>query len=204
MYNDPVVSTYPKRASQWTARALNRRGFTVVPSQPAAHPGQSAYVLAAGPRQLAFHLPKDRSMTEYICNSYFTRLNWHRPVYEQNDFMLGLGALYDSLDDEIKPTVPMATTSPTGIAHPTDDPGFLCSVYLILALGTLSEENNRLHHTEGMPDTGAAGYPTHEEFFELALAVKPDLRVTISSLQAMILLQWYLYTEVCVHILQLI
>jgi len=39
-------------------------------------------------------------------------------------------------------------------------------------------------------------WPEHEEFFERALAVKPDLRVTLSSLQALILLQWYLYTEV--------
>ncbi|KAI9066113.1 hypothetical protein FKP32DRAFT_1589993 [Trametes sanguinea] len=39
-------------------------------------------------------------------------------------------------------------------------------------------------------------WPEHEEFFQFALAVKPDLRVTVSSLQALILLHWYLYTEV--------
>ncbi|KAI6037667.1 fungal-specific transcription factor domain-containing protein [Pisolithus marmoratus] len=38
-------------------------------------------------------------------------------------------------------------------------------------------------------------WPEYYEFFERALAVKPHLRVTISSLQALILLQWYLYTE---------
>ena len=49
---------------------------------------------------------------------------------------------------------------------------------------------------EAPPTNALKDFPTHEEFFELALAVKPDLRVTISSLQALILLQWYLYTEV--------
>ena len=39
-------------------------------------------------------------------------------------------------------------------------------------------------------------WPHHEDFFEMALAVKPELKVTISSLQALILLHWYLYTEV--------
>ncbi|OJA16721.1 hypothetical protein AZE42_12355 [Rhizopogon vesiculosus] len=37
-------------------------------------------------------------------------------------------------------------------------------------------------------------WPEHDEFFERALAVKPHLRVTISSLQSLILLQWYIYT----------
>ena len=43
------------------------------------------------------------------------------------------------------------------------------------------------------------GWPTHEEFFEQALVVKPELRVTTSSLQALVLLQWYLYIEVRSH-----
>ena len=43
-----------------------------------------------------------------------------------------------------------------------------------------------------------ADWPSQEEFFDRALAVKPDLRVTLSSLQALILLHWYLYTEVSV------
>ncbi|ELU40180.1 fungal specific transcription factor domain-containing protein [Rhizoctonia solani AG-1 IA] len=38
-------------------------------------------------------------------------------------------------------------------------------------------------------------WPSHVLFFNLALRIKPDLRVTISSLQALILLHWYLYTE---------
>jgi hypothetical protein len=39
-------------------------------------------------------------------------------------------------------------------------------------------------------------WPTHDEFFARALSIKPDLRVSVSSLQALILLHWYLYTEV--------
>lgn len=39
-------------------------------------------------------------------------------------------------------------------------------------------------------------WPAHDEFFARALGVKPDLRVTLSSLQALILLHWYLYCEV--------
>jgi hypothetical protein len=72
---------------------------------------------------------------------------------------------------------------------PESDPGFLCSVYLILALGRLCVDNEHMHDgNEGYPDS-MRDYPTHEEFFELALAVEPDLRVTTSSLQALILLQ---------------
>ena len=39
-------------------------------------------------------------------------------------------------------------------------------------------------------------WPDHDEFFRRALGVKPYLKVAISSLQALILLHWYLYTEV--------
>jgi hypothetical protein len=90
------------------------------------------------------------------------------------------------------------------------DPGYICSVYLILALGTLSELNHRAVKSEMENNVDILGplgstmakklmpldWPEHDEFFERALAVKPDLRVAISSLQALILLHWYLYTEV--------
>jgi hypothetical protein len=61
-------------------------------------------------------------------------------------------------------------------------------VYLILALGTLSELNHRVVKLEPIG--------LHDKFTGRALAVKPDLHVTISSLQALILQHWYLYTEV--------
>jgi hypothetical protein len=136
-------------------------------------------------------LPKDREMTTHVVDTYFTHLNLHRPVFERNEFGKILNEYYDG----------------TAAAY---DPGHICSVYLILALGTLSDLNHRAVRAELenkgeviehlgpemakklMPPT----WPQHDEFFERALAVKPDLRVTISSLQALILLHWYLYTEV--------
>jgi hypothetical protein len=125
-------------------------------------------------------------MLDKIVDVYFMRLNHHRPVFMRNTFEKNLDALYDG-------------TAP-------HDPGFVCSVYLILALGTLSELNNRVSgaEKEGKPPVSGAplkklmpaDWPSQEEFFDLALAVKPELRVTLSSLQALILLHWYLYTEV--------
>ncbi|KAJ3569705.1 hypothetical protein NP233_g4870 [Leucocoprinus birnbaumii] len=88
------------------------------------------------------------------------------------------------------------------------DPGHICGVYLVLALGTLSELNHRAVDAdiENKSDVNRTissvakdlmppEWPTHDEFFERALAVKPDLRVSVSSLQSLILLHWYLYTE---------
>lgn len=130
-------------------------------------------------------LPRDREMVDRIVDIYFSRLNYHRPVFPQEEFNSSLSALYAG-------TIP-------------HDPGFICSVYIILALGTLSEMNHRACSLDGqegrqMPRIAKnlmpEDWPDHEEFFDRGLAVKPDLRVTISSLQALILLQWYLYTEV--------
>ena len=133
-------------------------------------------------------LPKDRDMVRHIVDVYFKRLDFHRPVILRGHFEQILDFLYDG-----QPVV--------------NDPGYICSVYLILALGTLSELNARSNAVDKdalQPPTSPAAskklmppdWPEHEEFFERALAVKPDLRVTLSSLQALILLHWYLYTEV--------
>lgn len=131
-------------------------------------------------------LPKDRDMVRNVLDAYFTRLNYHRPVFTRSTFEKTLETLY-------------AGTAP-------HDPGYVCSLYLILALGTLSELNHRVNGAEkegqtinpgpGLRKLLPADWPSSEEFFDRALAVKPDLRVTISSLQALILLHWYLYTEV--------
>ncbi|KIP11070.1 hypothetical protein PHLGIDRAFT_84228 [Phlebiopsis gigantea 11061_1 CR5-6] len=130
-------------------------------------------------------LPKDRDMVRNVLDAYFTRLNYHRPVFTRSTFEKTLETLY-------------AGTAP-------HDPGYVCSLYLILALGTLSELNHRVNGAEkegqtinpgpGLRKLLPADWPSSEEFFDRALAVKPDLRVTISSLQALILLHWYLYTE---------
>jgi hypothetical protein len=138
---------------------------------------------------LTLWMPKDRSLTNKIVDVYFNHLNVDRPVFFRSDFEHKLKALYDG----------------ENVQH---DPGFICSMYLILALGTLSELNHQGSITDKDKKTPSDSpintrkllptiWPEHDEFFERALAVKPHLCVTISSLQALLLLHWYLYTEVC-------
>ncbi|KAF9448605.1 hypothetical protein P691DRAFT_33139 [Macrolepiota fuliginosa MF-IS2] len=133
-------------------------------------------------------LPKDRNMLSKIVDVYFARLNIHRPVFSRKEFDKVVGEMYEQ----------------TTAAH---DPGHICSVYLVLALGTLSELNHRAVEADienktdfknissVAKDLMPVDWPEHDEFFERALSVKPDLRVSLSSLQALILLHWYLYTE---------
>ncbi|EEB99594.1 hypothetical protein MPER_00698 [Moniliophthora perniciosa FA553] len=130
-------------------------------------------------------------MVKRIADVFFNRLNCHRPVFARKDFDTSLEDLYTEKGSH--------------------DPGFICSLYLVLALGTLSELNYRSSQVDDdntKDDSNAPlspavtrklmplDWPQHEDFFEMALAVKPELKVTISSLQALILLHWYLYTEV--------
>ncbi|KAM6504431.1 Fungal specific transcription factor domain containing protein [Amanita muscaria] len=135
-------------------------------------------------------LPKDREAVQRIVNVYFHRLNVHRPVFSRKEFDKILTDIYDN---------------PGTIIY---DPGYICGIYLVLALGTLSELNHQaasedFEKQRMTQNLGSAsiknrmplGWPAHEEFFERALAIKPDLRVNISSLQALILVHWYLYTE---------
>ncbi|KAG9039449.1 hypothetical protein FRB95_010738 [Tulasnella sp. JGI-2019a] len=215
MEDDELIPRYPKLVSQWTARQVLRRAS--VPSPPtvtttvAAHtlgpyPGSSSSPSShvQNPRKLAFRLPKNRHLTERVVKKYFDSLNPHRPIFIPEEFEAALKMTYESLESapasgsssEQRTTWGPGMNPPASVPiHPQDDPGFLCSVYLILALGRLSEDNDHMYSGKaGVPES-LKDYPTHEEFFELALAVKPDLRVTISSLQALILLQWYLYTE---------
>jgi len=126
-------------------------------------------------------------MVKRIIEIYFVRLNHHRPVFSRPEFEKTLDDIYDG-------------------HHIQDDPGFVCSLYLVFALGTLSELNHRASENgEGSQISPTvvkklmpSDWPEHDEFLDRALSVKPDLRVTVSSLQALILLQWYLYTEVCI------
>ncbi|KAF8124148.1 fungal-specific transcription factor domain-containing protein [Boletus edulis] len=150
---------------------------------PTSVPGVQSPVVS----KLTIWLPKDREMVNKVVDVYFTHLNIHRPVFFRSDFERRLNALYD-------------------MENVNYDPGFVCSMYIILALGTLSELNRKAT----LVDSGlksptdspistknllSSEWPEHYEFFERALAVKPQLHVTITSLQALILLQWYLYTE---------
>lgn len=128
--------------------------------------------------------------TIQIVDFYFKRLNWHRPVFYRSSFMKQMEDLY--------------------AGKGANDPGFFQSFYLILALGTLSELNHRAIETnmdsEKTPFTAGLakdimpkGWPLHDEFFNAALSVEYDLRVSLSSLQGQILMHWYLYTEVRVQ-----
>lgn len=170
----------PRDAAKWVSVKMRRNSF--------ASPSSPPLPSAAQPGSILVWLPKDRTVVHSVLNNYFERLNFHRPVFSRSTFEQKLNALYEGHI----------------VQH---DPGYVCSVYLVLALGTLSELNHRVHEKEGRgPHVPAAAanpkdllppdWPTHEEFFDRALAVKPDLRVSVSSLQALILLQWYLYTEV--------
>ncbi|THH00083.1 hypothetical protein EW026_g2403 [Hermanssonia centrifuga] len=171
----------PRDAAKWTSVTIHRNSA----SSPTV-PLLSANT-ASTPFSDVVWLPKDRGMVRTIVEIYFSRLNVHRPVFTRSSFEPTLHALYSG-------------------DTPQHDPGFVCSVYLILALGTLSHLNHRINGLEKEGQVAPTGstalqkvmppdWPTPNEFFKRALAVKPDLRVTISSLQALILLHWYLYTE---------
>jgi hypothetical protein len=130
-------------------------------------------------------LPKDRQTVKHIINVYFNRLNFNRPALDKADFERDLNALYD------------------GEITSHHDQGFICMLYLVLALGTLNEVNHRANKADNSmtsPTTGKRsmpeGWPEHGEFFEWGLFYKPEIQATISALQALILLHWYLYTEV--------
>ncbi|KAG6895194.1 hypothetical protein C0992_002666 [Termitomyces sp. T32_za158] len=171
----------PRDPKQWVRLSVRRSSHASAPSLDLPAPNQTD-------PSVEIWLPKERNMVQHIVDGYFTRLNVHRPVFVRKDFEKTLNSLYDGLV----------------ISH---DPGYVCSLYLVLALGTLSELNHRAATciTVTAGDSQFLGppvakrlmpnWPEHDEFFGRALSVKPDLRVTISSLQALILLHWYLYTE---------
>ncbi|OCH90336.1 hypothetical protein OBBRIDRAFT_755152 [Obba rivulosa] len=167
----------PRDTSKWVSVSMRRNSIVAPPpSEPSGAPNAAS---------VPVWLPKDRAMVRTVLDAYFTRLNYHRPVLSRGDFERMLDQLYDGHT----------------LQH---DAGFICCLYLVLALGTLSELNHRVSEKEkeGEPASPMApkklmpnDWPAHEEFFERALAVKPELRVTVSSLQALILLHWHLYTE---------
>ncbi|KAF9474668.1 hypothetical protein BDN70DRAFT_959558 [Pholiota conissans] len=170
----------PRDPAQWISVSI-RRGSGTGASNTLSFYGP----ISKGP-QVDIWLPKDRQFTYHIIDVYFQRLNIHRPVYARKEFDKILNDFYEG------------TTS-------IYDPGHVCSLYLILGLGTLSELNhlaaNQLSEKDGLLGSAVAkklmpaGWPSHDEFFERALVIKPDLLVSITSLQALILLHWYLYIE---------
>ena len=172
-------------SSQWITISVHRNA----PSGSASNTLSLYGPLSSSPT-VDVWLPKNRKMAEHVLEIYFSRLNLHRPVFSRKDFEKILNDLY-------------------GGATEFHDPGHVLSMYLIFALGTLSELNHRAvkadldsnKSTQHLGPEAAkklmpSDWPAHDEFFARALAIKPDLRVTISSLQALILLHWYLYIEV--------
>lgn len=166
---DRINASTPRESQHWVAIHVRSNSYS--------------------PETTVIWLPKDRDTLQRATDAYFQRLNIHRPVFSRPSFDKIVNDLYG------------------GVAT-MYDPGHVCSVYLVLALGTLSELNRRgaaEDHVEKDPTHSLSAatakkwmppnWPGHEEFFEMALAIKPSLRVTISSLQALILLHWYLYTE---------
>ncbi|KAI0073683.1 hypothetical protein K474DRAFT_1666320 [Panus rudis PR-1116 ss-1] len=180
---DIAEPSLPRDGNKWVSVSM-RRNSIVSPTSPPMSNASTAS------NSISVWLPKDRGMVNTMLNIYFQRLNFHRPALMRNSFEQRLSALYDG----------------NVVQH---DPGYICCVYLVLALATLSELNHRANGLEkdgNPPGPNPPGptnpkllmpqdWPSHEEFFDRALAVKPDLRVTVSSLQALILLHWYLYTE---------
>ncbi|CAG8679249.1 3058_t:CDS:2, partial [Acaulospora colombiana] len=155
----PVSNSSALHPHLWQSRPF-RRNQTSAPSPPS----QSTSALDP------VWLPKNREIALNMIEKYFKRLNFHRPIFEKDNFLRRFEALYNT------------------DSGPNDDSGFLCSTYMILALATLSE----MHQ----PDLDKAWkerlqkeWPTHEILFSRALVAKSELRVTISSLQALLLLQ---------------
>ncbi|KAI0636191.1 fungal-specific transcription factor domain-containing protein [Trametes polyzona] len=173
-------ASVPRDGSQWITVSMRRNSIAPSLATAGTSPGPQTA------QTVPIFLPRSRETVQLILKAYFSHLNFHRPVLQQREFEGTLNALYEG----------------QALAH---DPGFICSVYLVMALGTLSELNHRVSkldssgHGGATPSTAKSlmppDWPEHEEFFQFALAVKPDLRVTVSSLQALILLHWYLYTE---------
>jgi hypothetical protein len=130
-------------------------------------------------------LPKDRNTVNHIVNVYFTRLNFNRPALDRSDFERDFNALYD------------------GEITSRHDQGFICTLYLVLALGTLNDVNRRANKGDNPANSPTVrkrlmpeGWPEYGEFFEWGLFFKPEIQATTSALQALILFHWYLYTEV--------
>jgi hypothetical protein len=172
----------PKDQNKWKTLTMRRTSIAYIinVSEDEVQPAESP---------IAIYLPENRAFVGRIVQVYFKQLNPHRPVFARHVFEQKLAALYENRN---------------GHSH---DPGFICSLYLVLALGTMCEINNAVGKTpEGFKSSESSiaraidampkDWPTYTDFFERALTIKPDLKVTLSSLQALILLHWYLYTEV--------
>ncbi|KAL1728187.1 fungal-specific transcription factor domain-containing protein [Schizophyllum commune] len=186
---DPAAP--PRDLSKWVAVS--------VPPEDDAPPG-------AQPKQL--YLPADIRTVRHVMDVYFDRLNVHRPVFERAEFDDRVIQLYAGIEGaetlraprpateepDTRPGDPPQVEARTSQIDARNDPGFISAFLYILALGTMSELNNKL--TSGdQPLPVPPTWPQYDEFFLRAMATRPDWRMTLSSLQAAVLLHWYLYTD---------
>ncbi|KAF9520914.1 hypothetical protein BS47DRAFT_1378679 [Hydnum rufescens UP504] len=117
-----------------------------------------------------FFLPRNRDRVASVLKTYFDDLNPHRPVFIREEFIAMVDSLYDSLEDE-----KAAAISPN-TRH---------------AVPGKSELQTRFApRVQNLWD-----WPHPETFYEYAISLKPDLPNSITTLQAFILLHWYLYIE---------
>ena len=181
---DQFNSYHPRDPSRWCQISI--RCFPPLPV-PLAEPIPNVPAVS-------IWLPKDREDARRMVHVYFDRLNPHRPILLKTRFLAEFEDLY-------------AQTSPFF------DPGFLCTLYLVLSLGSLSDLQRKW---KDMPDNEVPpvdiskrqelmppGWPDHEDLVRMALSIKSSLLVSVSSLQALLLLHWYLYTEVSTIILSI-
>ncbi|KAL1745760.1 fungal-specific transcription factor domain-containing protein [Schizophyllum fasciatum] len=181
----------PRNLSKWVA-------VTVPPEVDAAADVQ--------PRQL--YLPADIRTVRHVIDVYFERLNVHRPVFERGEFDDRVLQLYAGVAgaETLRAPRPATAEPDTRAGSPPEvearttqtdarnDPGFISAFLYILALGTMSELNNKLTSGDQPPPLPPT-WPEYDEFFVRAMATRPDWRMTLSSLQAAVLLHWYLYTD---------
>ncbi|KIY51149.1 hypothetical protein FISHEDRAFT_71439 [Fistulina hepatica ATCC 64428] len=234
--NSGLSSGRDRRSSQEDSVSLDTRIWmpVVVPcyppgveadvsnNTPSSHNGYGSRIKTEPATDYSFNpphmrqtiwLPRDLQTVEKIAESYFSRLNIHRPVFTRRAFDAELQRLYGPLAPPgtfLRPSRPDYEPEDPDEAngrpeHPGVDPGFLVSFYLIMALGTLNELNTRTLRRNDSQDNAVAlaeahrhlfpGWPTYNDIFQRALSVKWQLRQSQSSLQAIILLHWYLYTE---------
>lgn len=158
------------------------------PRDPAAWT-ETAIPRNSAQQQQQFLLPREREIVNQVLATYFTDLNPYRPIFDEADVREKLDVLYSSVSSDADVRASVATGKHHDV---TEDSGSLCCVYLIFALGTLCVQNRRIHQAERVEEN----WPSHEEFYDLALALKPDLQNSISTLQALLILHWYLFTEV--------
>lgn len=145
--------------------------------------------------QRPYVLPHDRAVANTVLSVYFSELNPYRPIFDEVDLREKIDFLYavTSPDPETRNrAITEGAAEDSKFKDVVDDSGFLCSVYLVFAIGTLCLLNKRIHLAERVEEV----WPSHEEFYDHALALRPHLQNSVTTLQALCALHWYLYTEV--------